>query len=75
MGYDTEEIKSFLAQRGETDLLKVLRFLEEEYEKFIDPDYEIVEDSSDCESECSTSDLVPEEIQINPSMNGFVSLA
>lgn len=72
MGYDTEEIKSFLAQRGERDLLKVLRFLEEEYEKFIDPDYEIVEESSDYESE---SDLVPEEIQVNPSMNGFVSLA
>jgi len=74
MGYDIEEIKTFLAQRGELELLKVVRYLEDEYEKHIDPDYEIVEDS-DTESECSTGDLVEEQFQINPSMNGFVSLA
>ncbi len=74
MGYDIEEIKTFLAQRGESELLKVVKYLEEEYEKHIDPDYEVVE-NSDTESECSTGDLVEEQFQINPSMNGFVSLA
>lgn len=74
MGYDIEEIKTFLAQRGESELLKVVKYLEEEYEKHIDPDYEIV-DNSDTESECSTGDLVEEQFQINPSMNGFQSLA
>lgn len=74
MGYDIEEIKTFLAQRGESELLKVVKYLEEEYEKHIDPDYEVVE-NSDTESECSTGDLVEEQFQINPSMNGFQSLA
>jgi len=74
MGFDIEEIRTFLAQRGETELLMVLRHIEEEFEKHIDPDYEIVEDS-DTESECSTGDLVPEQFEVNPSMNGFLSLA
>ena len=74
MGLDIEEIRTFLAQRGETELLMVLRHIEEEFEKHIDPDYEIVEDS-DTESECSTSDLVLEQFEVNPSMNGFLSLA
>lgn len=74
MGFDIEEIRTFLAQRGETELLMVLRHIEEEFEKHIDPDYEIVEDS-DTESECSMTDIVEEQFQVNPSMNGFVSLA
>ncbi len=74
MGYDIEEIKTFLAQRGESELLKVVKYLEEEYEKHIDPDYEIIQ-YSDTDSECSTGDLVEEQFQINPSMNGFQSLA
>lgn len=74
MGLDIEEIRTFLAQRGETELLMVLRHIEEEFEKHIDPDYEMVEDS-DTESECSTTDLVPEQFEVNPSMNGFLSLA
>jgi hypothetical protein len=74
MGFDIEEIRTFLAQRGETELLMVLRHIEEVFEKHIDPDYEIVEDS-DTESECSMTDIVEEQFEVNPSMNGFLSLA
>ncbi len=74
MGFDIEEIKTFLAQRGETQLLKILYDLEEEYARHIDPDYEMVEDS-DTDSECSTTDIVQEQFEVNPSMNGFLSLA
>jgi len=70
---DIEELKSFLAKRGEVDLLNMIKYVEEEYEKSIDPDYS--EEDSDTESECSTGDIVPEEIEVNPSLNGFVSLA
>tara|TARA_R100000951_G_scaffold51928_1_gene43726 strand:+ start:152 stop:376 length:225 start_codon:yes stop_codon:yes gene_type:complete len=72
-GVDIEELKSFLAKRGEVDLLNVIKHIEEEYEKSIDPDYS--EEESETESECSTSDIVQEEIEVNPSMNGFCSLA
>tara|TARA_R110001592_G_scaffold90466_2_gene265980 strand:+ start:8928 stop:9152 length:225 start_codon:yes stop_codon:yes gene_type:complete len=72
-GVDIEELKSFLAKRGEVDLLNVLKHVEEEYEKSIDPDYSGEE--SESESECSMDDIVEEEIQVNPSMNGFCSIA
>jgi hypothetical protein len=70
---DIEELKSFLAKRGEVDLLNMIKYVEEEYEKSIDPDYS--EEESDTESECSMGDIVQEEIEVNPSLNGFVSLA
>ena len=70
---DIEELKSFLAKRGEVDLLNVIKYIEEEYEKSIDPDYS--EEESETESECSMDDIVQEEFEVNPSMNGFCSLA
>jgi len=72
-GVDIEELKSFLAKRGEVDLLNVIKHIEEEYQKSIDPDYS--EEESETESECSMDDIVEEEIQVNPSMNGFCSIA
>jgi len=73
LNVDIEELKSFLAKRGEVDLLNIIKYVEEEYEKSIDPDYS--EEESETESDCSMDDIVEEEIQINPSMNGFCSLA
>lgn len=75
MNVDLEELISFLARRGETELLQVLKHIQEEYERSIDPDYEEEEEEEDTESEVSMSDIVEEDIEINPSMNGFVSLA
>lgn len=73
MNVDLEELISFLARRGETELLSVLKHIQEEYERSIDPDFETEE--SESESECSMEDIVPEELEVNPSMNGFLSLA
>ena len=50
----------------------MLRMIQEEYERSIDPDYE---PESETESEVSMSDIVEEELEINPSLNGFHSLA
>jgi hypothetical protein len=72
MNIDLEELTSFLARRGEAELLQVLKHIQEEYERSIDPDYEV---ETDTESEVSMSDIVEEDIEINPSMNGFISLA
>ncbi len=72
MNIDLEELTSFLARRGEIELLQVLKHIQEEYERSIDPDYEV---ETDTESEVSMSDIVEEDIEINPSMNGFISLA
>lgn len=73
---DLEELKSFLARRGEVELLQVLRYIEEEFERSIDPDYNPETDSeeySNSEDE-GDNDLVAEEIEINPSLNGFCSI-
>ena len=69
---DIEELKSFLAKRGEIDLFNIIKMVQEEYERSIDPDYS--EEESETESECSMNDIVEEDIQVNPSMNGFWSL-
>ena len=72
-----EEIKSFLARRGEVELLQVLREIEEAYERSIDPDYDPETDSeeySDSEEE-GNNDLVEELVEVNPSLNGFCSLS
>jgi len=75
MNIDLEELISFLARRGETELLQVLKHIQEEYERSIDPDYESDSDFYiESESEVSMSDIVEEELEINPSMNGFISL-
>jgi len=70
---DIEELKSFLAKRGEIDLLNVIKYIEEEYEKSIDPDY--LEEESETESECSTSDIVEEEIQVKKVCEGHCTIA
>lgn len=74
MNIDLEEFITFLAQRGEADFLQALRERQEEYERFLDPDYES-ESESDTESDVSMTDIVEEELEVNPSMNGFCSLA
>tara|TARA_R110000796_G_scaffold17137_3_gene52998 strand:+ start:739 stop:969 length:231 start_codon:yes stop_codon:yes gene_type:complete len=73
---ELEELKSFLARRGEVELLQVLRHIEEEFERSIDPDYNPDTDSeSYSDSEDTEGDLVEELVEINPSMNGFCSLS
>jgi lauroyl/myristoyl acyltransferase len=72
MNIELEEIISFLARRGEADIVQLLRHIQEEYERSFDPDYE---SESDTDSEVSMNDIVEEAIEINPSMNGFISLA
>ncbi len=77
---ELEEIISFYARRGDTEMLSVLRAVQEEIEKSIDPDYNPETDSeeyseySDSEEE-GNNDLVEELIETNPSMNGFCSLS
>jgi hypothetical protein len=75
---ELEELKSFLARRGEVDLLNVLKHIEEEYEKSIDPDYNPETDSeeytTDSEDE-GNNDLIEELVEVNPSLNGFCSLS
>ena len=74
MSSEIEEFITFLAQRGEADLVQSLRQLQEEYERFLDPDYES-ESEYDSDSDVSMTDIVEEELEVNPSMNGFCSLA
>lgn len=77
---ELEEIISFYARRGDTEMLSVLRSIQDEIEKSIDPDYNPETDSeeyseySDSEEE-GNNDLVEELIEVNPSMNGFCSLS
>jgi len=77
---ELEEIISFYARRGDTDMLSILRHIQEDIEKSIDPDYNPESDSeeyseySDSEEE-GNNDLVEELIEVNPSMNGFCSLS
>lgn len=77
---ELEEVISFYARRGDTEMLSVLRAIQEEIEKSIDPDYNPESDSeeyseySDSEEE-GNNDLVEELIEVNPSMNGFCSLS
>ena len=77
---ELEEIISFYARRGDTDMLSILRHIQEDIEKSIDPDYNPESDSEEY-SEYSDSgeegnnDLVEELIEVNPSMNGFCSLS
>ena len=77
---ELEEIISFYARRGDTDMLSILRHIQEDIEKSIDPDYNPESESeeyseySDSEEE-GNNDLVEELIEVNPSMNGFCSLS
>ena len=74
---ELEEIISFYARRGDTDMLSLLRHIQEDIEKSIDPDYNPESDSeeySDSEEE-GNNDLVEELIEVNPSMGGFCSLS
>lgn len=72
--HDLAEIKSFLAKRGETDLLNVIRHIEEEFEKSIDPDYSS-EEESESESDCSMDDIVSEEIEVKKTCEGHCIIA
>ena len=73
MNIDIEELISFCAKRGDTEACALLHFLKEQWEQHIDPDYSSESESE--ESECSMTDIVEEQLDINPSMNGFESLA
>ena len=72
VGYDMDEIKSFLAKRGNADLLEVLKHIEEEFEKSIDPDFS---SDSESESECSMDDIVAEEIEVKKTCDGHCLIA
>ena len=80
MNMELEEIISHYARRGDLETLAVLRMIQEDIEKSIDPDYNPESDSedyseySDSEEEGNT-DLVEELIEVNPSLNGFCSLS
>ncbi len=80
MNMELEEIISHYARRGDTETLAVLRAIQEDIEKSIDPDYNPESDSeeyseySDSEEE-GNNDLVEELIEVNPSLNGFCSLS
>lgn len=77
MNMDLEEIISHYARRGDTETLAILRMIQEDIEKSIDPDYNPETDSeeySDSEEE-GNNDLVEELIEVNPSLNGFCSLS
>ena len=80
MNMELEEIISHYARRGDLETLAVLKSIQEDIEKSIDPDYNPETDSeeyseySDSEEE-GNNDLVEELIETNPSMNGFCSLS
>tara|TARA_R110000772_G_scaffold14511_4_gene41850 strand:- start:2383 stop:2622 length:240 start_codon:yes stop_codon:yes gene_type:complete len=74
--HDLSEIKSFLAQRGNTDLLDMLKHIEDEFEKWIDPDYSSEESGSESESEsdCSMDDMVFEVIEVKKTCDGHCTI-
>ncbi len=77
---ELEEIISFFARRGDTETLAVLRMVQEEIEKSLDPDYNPESDSEEYsesgdEDEEGDDDFVEEDIEVNPSLNGFCSLS
>ena len=76
---ELEEIISFYSKRGDTEILSVLRHIQEELERNIDPDYETEssEESevseSDTESEL-VNDLVEEEVEVKKTCDGHCSI-
>tara|TARA_R110000787_G_scaffold693_7_gene2495 strand:+ start:272 stop:535 length:264 start_codon:yes stop_codon:yes gene_type:complete len=82
---DFDELISYYAKRGDTEMLSVLRQIQEDMERQEDPDYEPEEsetesevsidtEESDSEVELDDHGCVPEQVEINPSMNGFCSI-
>jgi len=77
---ELEEIISFYEKKGDTEILSVLRQVQEEFGKNIDPDYETEssEESevseSDTESEL-VKDLVEEEVEVKKTCDGHCSIA
>jgi len=77
---ELEEIISYYSKRGDMEMLSVLRHIQEELEKNIDPDYETEssEESevseSDTESEL-VKDLVEEEVEVKKTCDGHCSIA
>tara|TARA_R100000951_G_scaffold69217_1_gene58296 strand:- start:9130 stop:9369 length:240 start_codon:yes stop_codon:yes gene_type:complete len=72
---ELEEIISHYARRGDLETLALLRMIQEDIEKSLDPDYDPDSDSEEY-SEYSDSEEGEEElIEINPSLNGFCSLS
>ena len=82
---DFDELISYYAKRGDTEMLSVLRQIQEDIERQEDPDYEPEEsetesevsidtEESDSEVELDDHGCVPEQVEINPSMNGFCSI-
>ena len=67
--FDIQEIKSFLAKRGEIELLKMIEDIEEQYQQSIDPDYNPESDNEDYQDETQSSSS-EEEIELDK--NGLV---
>tara|TARA_R110002167_G_scaffold19592_3_gene72061 strand:- start:2322 stop:2582 length:261 start_codon:yes stop_codon:yes gene_type:complete len=82
---DFDELISYYAKRGDIEMISVLRQIEEDMQRQEDPDYEYESESesevsidtedSDCSVELDDNGCEPEEVEINPSMNGFCSIA
>ena len=53
---DFEELISYYARRGDTDMLSVLRVIQEDMERQEDPDYEPEESESESEVSIDTSE-------------------
>tara|TARA_R110000737_G_scaffold100337_1_gene134235 strand:+ start:92 stop:358 length:267 start_codon:yes stop_codon:yes gene_type:complete len=66
---DFEELISYYARRGDTDMLSVLRVIQEDMERQEDPDYEPEE--SESESEVST-DTSEEDSEVELDEDGCV---
>ena len=73
--HDLAEIKSFLAKRGDVDILNLIKEVEEAFEKSIDPDYSSEEEDSESESDCSMDDIVAEEIEVKKTCDGHCIIA
>ena len=82
---DLEEVISYYAKRGDMEMLHVLRQIQEDMEQQEDPDYEPDTEESESEVSIDTEEeeseveldeegCVPEDIEVNPSMNGFCSI-
>mgnify|MGYP003642249343 CR=1 FL=1 len=66
-----EELKSFLAKRGEIDMLNILNDIEEEYNKHMDPDYNPESDSEEYEEDSEVSTEDDEEEEDEPDLDEY----
>ena len=80
---DFEELISYYARRGDTDMLSVLRVIQEDMERQEDPDYEPEESESESEVsieeesevELDEDGCVPDDVEvISEDSEGFCAI-